>query len=76
MRAGEEPPALDDLPPSAKLVYKALEMEGSHTTTELEACTSLPRRTVRYAVDRLLEEDVVGVETVDGEKIYSIPAQV
>ena len=66
------PEALDELPPSAKLVYKALEMEGSHTTAELEECTGLPERTLRYAVERLLEEDVVEAEASGGEKVYRL----
>lgn len=51
--------ALRDLPPSAKLVAKALEYRGTLTQSELAEETLLPARTVRYALTRLDEVGVV-----------------
>ena len=52
--------AVRDLPPSAKLVAKVLEYNGSLTQSQLAEETLLPPRTVRYALTRLEEIDVVG----------------
>jgi len=52
--------AVHDLPPSAKLVAKVLEYNGSLTQSQLAEETLLPPRTVRYALTRLEEVDVVG----------------
>lgn len=51
--------ALRELPPSAKLVAKVLEYRGTLTQSELAEETLLPARTVRYALTRLDEADVV-----------------
>lgn len=51
---------VEELPPSAKLVYKALEYEGAMTQGQLAAETLLPARTVRDALSRL--EAVEAVE--------------
>ena len=51
--------AVRDLPPSAKLVAKVLEYNGTLTQSQLAEETMLPPRTVRYALSRLEEEDVV-----------------
>ncbi|UIP00871.1 helix-turn-helix domain-containing protein [Halobaculum sp. CBA1158] len=48
-----------DLPPSAKLVAKVLEYEGTLSQSELAEETLLPPRTVRYALSRLEEHDAV-----------------
>ncbi|MFC7068030.1 MarR family transcriptional regulator [Halobaculum lipolyticum] len=48
-----------DLPPSAKLVAKVLEYEDTLSQSELAEETLLPPRTVRYALSRLEETDVV-----------------
>lgn len=48
-----------DLPPSAKLVAKVLEYNGTLTQNELAEETMLPSRTVRYAVSRLEDAGVV-----------------
>ncbi|MFB6096794.1 MAG: MarR family transcriptional regulator [Haloferacaceae archaeon] len=48
-----------DLPPSAKLVAKVLEYEGTLMQGELAEETMLPPRTVRYALSRLEEVDAV-----------------
>ncbi|MFC6718244.1 winged helix-turn-helix transcriptional regulator [Natrialbaceae archaeon GCM10025810] len=55
------PPAerLTDQPPSAKLVFKMLEYDGSLTQKELADETMLPQRTVRFALSRLEEVDLV-----------------
>jgi len=48
-----------DLPPSAKLVAKVLEYNESLTQSQLAEETLLPPRTVRYALSRLEDVDVV-----------------
>ncbi len=51
--------AVQELPPSAKLVAKVLEYNGALTQSQLADETLLPARTVRYALSRLEEVDVV-----------------
>ncbi len=51
--------AVSDLPPSAKLVAKVLEYDGTLTQSQLADETMLPPRTVRYALNRLEEVGVV-----------------
>ena len=51
--------ALSDLPPSAKLVAKVLEYENTLTQSQLAEETLLPPRTVRYALSRLEDHDIV-----------------
>ena len=51
--------AVKELPPSAKLVAKALEYNEQLTQSQLAEETLLPPRTVRYALNRLEEVDVV-----------------
>lgn len=48
-----------DLPPSAKLVAKVLDYNDTLTQSELAEETLLPPRTVRYALSRLEDEEVV-----------------
>jgi DNA-binding MarR family transcriptional regulator len=48
-----------DLPPSAKLVAKVLDYNETLTQSQLAEKTLLPPRTVRYALNRLEEENVV-----------------
>ena len=48
-----------DLPPSAKLVAKVLEYNDTLDQSQLAEETLLPPRTVRYALTRLEDEDVV-----------------
>lgn len=50
---------IDDVPPSAKLVYKVLEYEGELTQQELANESRLPVRTVRYALTRLENAGVI-----------------
>ncbi len=44
---------LRDYPPSVKLVFKTLELNGKMTLSDIERSTYLPYRTARYAVKRL-----------------------
>ena len=50
---------LRDLPPSAKLVAKVLEMESPRSQEEVAGESLLPGRTVRYALDRLEDRGIV-----------------
>ena len=50
---------LEDLPPSAKLVLKVLEYKGALTQKQIIQESMLSARTVRYALERLEELDVV-----------------
>jgi len=50
---------LDDLPPSVKLVYLVLQESETLTQSELGDRTLLPDRTVRYALTRLEDRDLV-----------------
>lgn len=54
---------LQDLPPSAKLVYKVLEYDGPLTQKQLVDETMLAPRTVRYAIERLEDAGTVS-ETI------------
>lgn len=47
------------MPPSAKLVFKTLESKGQMTQKEIIRETILPSRTVRYALNRLKEEQIL-----------------
>ncbi len=48
-----------DLPPSAKLVVKVLEYNGTLTQGQLAEETLLPARTVRYALTRLENKGII-----------------
>ena len=61
--------AVASLPPSAKLIYKTLQYEGSMTQTQLADASLLPQRTVRHALRKL--EDVDAVE----ESVYLMDAR-
>jgi DNA-binding MarR family transcriptional regulator len=50
---------LTDLPPSAKLVYKVLEYNGAMTQKRIVEESMLSARTVRYALERLEEIELV-----------------
>jgi len=68
---------LQELPPSAKLVYKTLEYEGPLTQGQLAEQSLLPARTVRYALSTLEDEGVVTEELYiqDARKrLYSLSA--
>lgn len=55
---------IEDVPPSAKLVYKVLEYNGGLTQKEIVERSMLSQRTVRDALARLRE---IGIVT---EEIY------
>ena len=50
---------ITDLPPSAKLVFKVLEYQGPLTQKGIVEESMLSARTVRYALERLEEIDIV-----------------
>ena len=69
---------LRELPPSAKLVYKVLEYDGSLTQGQLADETLLPPRTVRYATSRLEEAGLVDSRfsfTDARKRLYSIRSE-
>ncbi|SER53362.1 MarR family transcriptional regulator [Natrinema salaciae] len=51
---------LRELPPSAKLVAKVLETDSPLSQGQLAEESLLPDRTVRYALNRLEDVDLVG----------------
>ncbi|GAB3018933.1 MarR family transcriptional regulator [Natronobiforma cellulositropha] len=51
---------LRELPPSAKLVAKVLESDAPLSQGQLAEESLLPDRTVRYALNRLEDVDLVG----------------
>ena len=59
MMAGTDTEGLEDLPPSAKLVFKVLEYNGSLTQKGIVEESMLSARTVRYALERLEDIGVV-----------------
>lgn len=66
---------LADLPPSGKLVYYVLRQDGAMTQKALADETMLPRRTARYAINRLEDIDVVTkrINVMDARKsIYEL----
>ncbi len=67
--AGTEQESLDDLPPSAKLVFKVLEYNGPLTQKGIVQESMLSARTVRYALERL-----EGIGVVD-EDVYFADAR-
>jgi len=52
--------AVRELPPSAKLVAKVLETDQPLAQGQLADESLLPDRTVRYALNRLEESDLIG----------------
>ena len=67
--AGTHTEGLDDLPPSAKLVFKVLEYNGPLTQKGIVQESMLSARTVRYALERL-----EGIDIVD-EDVYFADAR-
>ncbi|GAA0244475.1 MarR family transcriptional regulator [Haladaptatus pallidirubidus] len=57
--AGDFRERLRELPPSAKLIAKVLETDEPLTQGELADESLLPDRTVRYALTRLEEQDLI-----------------
>jgi DNA-binding MarR family transcriptional regulator len=47
------------LPPSARQVFQLLASDGPLTQKEIISRTDLPSRTVRYALERLREEEML-----------------
>ncbi|TQQ81614.1 MarR family transcriptional regulator [Halonotius roseus] len=75
--AGTDDETLDDLPPSAKLVFKVLEYNGTLTQKGIVEESMLSARTVRYALERLegiglVEEDVYFADA--RQNIYELTA--
>lgn len=66
---GTQTEGLDDLPPSAKLVFKVLEYNGPLTQKGIVQESMLSARTVRYALERL-----EGIDVVD-EDVYFADAR-
>ena len=70
--------AIQDLPPSAKLVALVLEHEGTLSQQEIAAESLLPERTVRLGLGQLQEIDVVESRTSlrDARKrLYSLKVE-
>lgn len=65
---------LVELPPSVKLVVKVLEAEAPLTQQEITHETLLPERTVRYAISRLEDEDLVNSKPGirDTRRLYTL----
>lgn len=67
---------LGELPPSAKLVYKVLEYNGTLTQREISNRSLLPGRTTRYALNQLREVGLVR-EHIDfrdaRRRLYTVP---
>lgn len=73
---GEE---LADLPPSAKLVYKVLEYNGPMTQKGIVEESMLSARTVRYALERLEDIDIVSEDVYFADarqNLYEIESSV
>ena len=67
--------AIEDLPPSAKLVAKVLQYNDQLTQRTLAEETLLPARTVRYAITRLEDRGVVDSRfsfTDARKRVYSL----
>lgn len=54
------PEEIDDFPPSMRLVLQCLEDADGLTTSQLAEETGLAERTIRYALTRLDDRDVIG----------------
>jgi len=70
--------ALADLPPSAKLVAKTLEYEGDLTQSQISDSARLPQRTVRYALTKLEDNEIVRsrISFMDARKrVYTLSTE-
>ncbi|MFW5964531.1 MAG: ArsR family transcriptional regulator [Natronomonas sp.] len=70
---------LEDLPPSAKLVYKVLEYNGPMTQKGIVEESMLSARTVRYALERLEDIEIVSEDVYFADarqNLYEIQAPV
>ncbi|WP_345782537.1 helix-turn-helix domain-containing protein [Halostagnicola sp. A-GB9-2] len=66
---------LDDLPPSAKYVFRVLSDDGPMTVATLVQKTQLQRRTIQNATDRLENKGVVECRvgrTDARERVYGL----
>lgn len=54
-----EIPQIEDLPPSSKLVFKMLQYNGEMKMAELIEETLLCERTTHFAVNRLIDAEVI-----------------
>jgi len=73
--AGTDEEGLEDLPPSAKLVFKVLDYDGPLTQKQIVEESMLSARTVRYALERLenigiVDEDIYFADA--RQNLYSI----
>lgn len=71
------PDAVEELPPSAKLVLTVLAHEGNLTQSRLAEETMLPARTVRYALSQLEDHELVSsqISFADArQSVYSLNA--
>ena len=50
---------LESLPPSAKLVFKVLELDSPQTQSDIAERTRLSKRTTRHALSKLADAGVV-----------------
>jgi predicted transcriptional regulator len=78
MAGTDEEENLDDLPPSAKLVFKVLEYNGALTQKGIVQESMLSARTVRYALERLegigiVDEDVYFADA--RQNLYQLTAE-
>ena len=78
MMTGTDEDGLEDLPPSAKLVFKVLEYDGPLTQKQIVEESMLSARTVRYALERLenigiVDEDIYFADA--RQNLYSITAE-
>jgi predicted transcriptional regulator len=78
MAGTEQEENLDDLPPSAKLVFKVLEYNGALTQKGIVQESMLSARTVRYALERLegigiVDEDVYFADA--RQNLYQLTAE-
>lgn len=53
---------IEGAPPSSKLVYKVLEQHGALTQKQIAEESILPTRTVRDALERLRDRNIVSKE--------------
>lgn len=55
----DAPESVEDLPPSAKLVWLHLQLHGPATQQDIAEGTRLSLRTTRYGIRRLEEADAI-----------------
>ncbi|QLG47909.1 MarR family transcriptional regulator [Natrinema halophilum] len=63
---------IEGLPPSAKFVLWILEDEGELTQQELNEQITLPSRTVRWALNRLEDEEIIESRPYTGDARKSV----